>query len=84
MAIIKKILPGYLGGSWDVTKDTTVVGKWYKNTYELRNKATHRGKIPNFQEVDEAIFDAVEFRKFVVERIKANKNKYVKLNEYFL
>lgn len=83
MAIIKKILPNYLGGSWDVTKDTTIVGKWYKNTYELRNKATHRGRIPTFQEVDQAIIDAIEFRRFVIERIKSNKKKYPKLNEYF-
>lgn len=84
MSIIKNKMPSYLGGSWDVTKDATVVGRWYKNTYVLRNKATHRGRIPIFQEADEAIFDAVEFRKFIVERIKANKKKYPKLNEYFL
>jgi hypothetical protein len=84
MAIIKKELSSYLGGSWDVTKDTTVVGRWYKNTYQLRNKATHRGRIPTFQEADEAIFDATEFKVFVIERIKANKNKYPKLNEYFV
>lgn len=84
IALIKSILPSYLGGNWDVTKDTTVVGKWYKNTYKLRNKATHRGRIPSFQEVEEAIFDALEFRKFVIKRIKANKKKYPKLNEYFI
>ncbi|MBC8587750.1 hypothetical protein [Paratissierella segnis] len=84
MPIIKNMMPSFLGGSWDVTKDATVVGKWYKNTYTLRNKATHRGRIPSFQEVDEAIFGAIEFRKFIVQRIKANKKKYPKLNEYFL
>ncbi|SEW00163.1 hypothetical protein [[Clostridium] fimetarium] len=84
MAIIKKILSSYLGGSWDVTKDKTAVGKWYKNTYVLRNKATHSGRIPTFQEVDEAIYDALEFRKFIVERIKANYKKYPKLKEYII
>lgn len=83
MSMIKKMLPIYLGGSWDVTKDTTKVGKWYKNTYKLRNKAIHRGRIPTFQEVNQAISDAIEFRQFVVERINANKKKYPKLNEYF-
>ena len=83
MEIIKKILSSYLGGSWDVTKDTTSVGKWYKNTYELRNKAIHRGRMPTFQEVEAAIFYAVGFRKYVVDRIKVNKKKYSKLNEYF-
>lgn len=84
MVIIKKMLPSYLGGSWDVTKDTTEVGKWYNNTYKLRNKAAHRGRIPTFQEANEGILDAIEFRKFVVLRIKENKKKYPHLNGYFL
>lgn len=60
-----------------------MVGKWYKNTYELRNRATHRGRIPTFSEADKAIFAAIEFRKFIVDRIKANKKKYPRINEYF-
>ena len=83
MSITKKILPNYTGGSWDVTQDITIVGKWYKNTYKLRNKAIHMGRIPTFQEADQAILDAIEFRKFVIRRIKANQQKYPKLNEYF-
>ncbi len=84
IAIIKKKLPHYLGGNWDITKETTEVGKWYKNTYELRNKAIHAGRIPTFSETDEAVHDAVEFRQFILKRIKANKKKYPKLNEYFI
>lgn len=84
MAIIKKKLPGYLGGSWDVTKSDSVIGNWYENTYELRNRATHSGRIPSFSETDSALYDAIEFRKFVVDRIKANRKKYPKLNKYFV
>lgn len=84
MAIIKKKLPAYLGGSWDVTKSDSEIGKWYENTYELRNRATHRGRIPSFGEADSAIYNAIEFRKFVVDRVKANKKKYPKLDEYFV
>lgn len=84
MAIIKKKLPAYLGGCWDVTKSDSEVGKWYENTYELRNRATHRGRIPSFREADSAICDAIEFRKFVVDRVKANKKKYPQLDEFFV
>ncbi|MBP1927179.1 hypothetical protein J2Z76_003052 [Sedimentibacter acidaminivorans] len=83
MNIIKKKLASYIGGSWDITKVDTEVGKWYKNTYLLRNKVTHTGKIPSFKEVDEAIYDAIEFKKFIISRVKLNKKKYPKINEYF-
>lgn len=33
-----------------------------------------------FQEADKAIFYATEFRRFIIKRIKATKNKYPKLN----
>ena len=84
MTIIKKKLPHYLGGNWDITKETTEAGKWHKNTYELRNKATHTGRIPTFSEADQAAHDAIEFRQFILKRIKANKKEYPKLNEYFM
>lgn len=84
MAIIKKKLPTYLGGCWDVTKSDSEIGKWYENTYELRNRVIHRGRIPSFSEADSAIYDAIEFRKYVVNRIKSNKKKYQKLDEFFV
>lgn len=84
MAIIKKKMSAYLGGNWDVTKDTTEIGKWYKNTYEIRNRATHRGRIPTFKEADKAIYDAIEFRQFIVNRIKTNKKKYPAINKFFV
>lgn len=83
MNIIKKKLASYIGGSWDIAKGDTEVGKWHKNTYLLRNKVIHTGKIPSFKEADEAIYDAIEFKKFIISRVKLNKKKYPKINEYF-
>jgi len=84
MTIIKKKMSAYLGGTWDVNQDKTEIGQWYKNTYELRNKAIHRGRIPTFAEVDKAIHDAIEFKQFVVNRLKENKKKYPKVNDFFM
>lgn len=84
MTIIKKEMSGRLGGNWDVTQDKREIGKWYKNTYELRNRAIHKGRIPTFIEADEAINDAIEFRQFIVKRVKENKKKFPKINEFFL
>lgn len=82
ITIVKSKLKDRLGGSWDTTNDTGVVGKWYKTTYELRNKAIHSGKTPTFWESKIAVHNAVEFRKFILERIKTNKKKYPGLNKY--
>ncbi|WP_271853139.1 SEC-C domain-containing protein [Planococcus maritimus] len=84
MAMIKKKMSAYLGGNWDVTQNNTETGRWYKNTYELRNRAIHRGRIPTFEEVDEAIHDAIEFRQYIVRRVKENKKKYPKISEFFI
>ncbi|MDE1550068.1 hypothetical protein, partial [Jeotgalibaca caeni] len=84
MSIIKSKLPHYLGGNWNIKNETTAVGKWYKNTYLLRNRAIHVGKIPDFSESSEALHDAIEFRQFVLERVVANKRKYPTLRNYFI
>ena len=84
MSIVKSKLPHILGGNWDITKENTEVGKWYKNTYQLRNRAIHVGIIPTFSETDKAIYDAIKFREFILDRIKLNKKQYPKLNEYFM
>ncbi len=83
MTVIKRELSSRLGGSWDVNNETTYVSKWHKNTYELRNRATHSGRIPTFHEANEAVFYAVDFRRFVLSRVKANKKKYPIINKYF-
>ncbi len=83
MHIIKRHLSHKLGGNWDVNKRNTPIGEWYENTYQIRNKAIHKGYIPTFQEADEALNCALDFKKFIVERIKKNTKKFRKLNEYF-
>lgn len=83
MALIKQKLPHYLGGNWDLTSENSVVSKWNKSVYGLRNKAIHSGRIPTFSETDEALHTAMKFRQFILNRIKANKRKYPRINEYF-
>ncbi|WP_432748695.1 hypothetical protein [Pectinatus frisingensis] len=39
-----------LGGCWDTKNDKKVVGKWYKNTYKLRNRIVHGAYLPNHEE----------------------------------
>lgn len=83
MSIIKKINQ-YLGGNWDIKNDNTPSGNWYINTYKLRNKAVHAGYIPSFEEVELAISASIRFKKFILDRVKQNKNQYPNLNKYLL
>lgn len=83
MSIIKKELFKYLGGKWDITRSGTHIQEWYDDTYMIRNKILHAGYYPTFEETDLAINAAMKFRDFIFDRIRANKTKYARLNEYF-
>ena len=50
----------------------------------MRNKIVHGGYYPSFNETKDAIDKAVEFRKFIFDRIKANKTKYPILDDYIM
>jgi|GEM_PF-1615031 putative uncharacterized protein SCO4630 len=84
ISIVKRQLPRYIGGTWDLTKEGTEVNSWYTTTYKMRNKIVHGGYYPSFNETKDAIDKAVEFRKFIFDRIKANKTKYSILDDYII
>lgn len=83
MSIIKKKLHNYLGGNWDIKDYNTDISKWHEKTYTLRNQSIHIGRIPSLSETAEAIEAAINFRLFVLERIRDNQRKYPKLATYF-
>lgn len=75
MTIVKR-LPEYLGGNWNLKDTRTEVGKWYINTYDLRNYIVHLGQLPSFDETDNAIYCAIKFRYFLFDRIKDRRKKF--------
>ncbi|MDO5558144.1 MAG: hypothetical protein Q4F95_00945 [Oscillospiraceae bacterium] len=81
--VVRTGMPSYLGGDWDTESESNAAGRWYHNTYKLRNKAVHMGYIPSYTEAEDAIKCAMEFRDFIMERIIANKNEYPYLYNYF-
>ena len=83
MTIVKKKLSKYIGGIWDTTKEGTAIYNWYNKTYKMRNKVVHSGYFPTFSEADMAIGAALEFRKYLLERVRKNNKTYTKLNKYF-
>lgn len=83
MKIIKRELSSFLGGKWDITKPDTEIFNWYNNTYTLRNRVVHAGKIPSYYETESAIQSAIRFRLYVIRLIKTKKNDMPLLNSYF-
>jgi len=78
MMMIKKELPPRFGGNWNLA-GSGPVATWYAGTYRLRNRVSHGGYIPQFQESLEAIESACIFQSFLAERIKINKERYPNL-----
>lgn len=81
---IKSKLVVRLGGNWDLTSASSIVGLWYTNTYELRNRIAHGGYIPDFSEVDKALVYAKDLRKYIINLINNNKKGYQSLKKYFI
>jgi hypothetical protein len=81
--LVKSGFKDRLGGKWDVTDQSTEIGKWWRRTYQLRNDVVHRGHFPSHEEADAALDAAFKFRVYIVNLIKRKKKKLPNLNSYF-
>lgn len=81
--ILKKEIPKRLVGSWDIENKTSKVGVWHSKCYEIRNKTIHGVYVPSFNETNEAILSVEKLEIYITELIKANKENYPRLSEYF-
>lgn len=79
--LFTKRLQHLLGGPWKKDDKASPLGKWYNETYKLRNRAVHAGYLPTQDEAYFAIRSTIDFMSFVKQRIKVNKKKYPLLNE---
>jgi hypothetical protein len=64
-----------LGGNWDITA-TGVVGEYWSNLYELRNRVVHAGYLPGDREADLAQKAFFDLREFVSERLHDRSSTY--------
>lgn len=83
MTIIKKEISKRIGGTWDTSRIDSAVGKWYSQTYSLRNRVVHGGYIPNQDEAYDAIMGAIELKRYVIELIDKKRNLYPKVGSYY-
>lgn len=57
-----------LGGDWDRTGDS-IVGRWFRTAYYLRNRVAHAGHEPEEGEAEKAIHLTGEFHAFIRKQI---------------
>lgn len=83
-SLIKDQISKRIGGNFDVDDSNEIVEKWWQKTYLLRNKVVHEGRYPSFSEVDDALYQAMEFLNYIVKLIhtKENKDNYPELPKY--
>jgi len=83
ISIVKGAFMPRIGGNWNINDTKHQIGRWYKNTYLIRNKVIHEGYFPTFEEADEAVYAATELRYHIVPLVKKKSKKYPKLSSYF-
>ncbi len=80
ITMLKREFQARIGGSWDVNKISTTVGKWYRETYLLRNKVVHVGFDPEINDARGAIDAANELRIYVIGLLNKSR-KYASIKE---
>jgi hypothetical protein len=68
-----------IGGLWDWKNQSAPLGKYVKDTYELRNAIVHGGYEPNVIQTNDAIKSALDLKEYVIELIKLKNDS--SLNE---
>jgi hypothetical protein len=75
-SVLTRELAGRLGGSWDLTKTTTPVGRYWRDLYGLRNRIIHAAYLPHDGDAGLAEVAFADFDKFIDDRLRATRNKY--------
>lgn len=76
--MLTTILPQIIGGSWDLTRKDTIPGRWYNESYKLRNDLVHDGDLIKDNTVKLAINTTIEFHKYIISLIDGTDYQYIK------
>lgn len=83
IGMVKREFHSRLGGNWNPQNTASVIGRWYKDLYSLRNRVVHSGYKPDYEKASKALQLAIEFRRKVIELVYLNEKKYPELVQYF-
>ena len=74
--ILKSKFHGRLGGIWDITSTSNLVGLFYKEVFERRNRYLHIGRPITESDADAASDATTSFLEFVNTRLSEKLTKY--------
>ena len=86
LGFIKMVRTGFhprLGGKWKTDDVHSICGRWYRQTYELRNRVVHGGYFPTVLEARTAITAVQDFRIYVVSLLGQKKKAFPHLAQHF-
>lgn len=83
IGMVKKEFHPRIGGHWDPYDSSKIIGKWYLNSYKLRNKIAHAGYSPNYKETQKALASAINFRTYIGNLINEKEDQYPEINKYY-
>jgi hypothetical protein len=75
-SLVTKRLSAKLGGQWDVTREGTAVGDYWKKLYLVRNSIIHTGLQPHGGQAEEAQIVYWGLRDHLEARLWANHSSY--------
>jgi hypothetical protein len=64
------------GGSWDTTNHRTAIGRWARDTRDLRNSVVHAGLRPTDGQAEDAIRGMGALEDFVKSRLIERRKRY--------
>lgn len=73
-----------LGGAWNTTIATTVLGRWYQRVALPRHRVVHAGISPDERTAKDAISSCDEAIEFVKARLVLHRNEYPRTTLFLL
>lgn len=75
-SLVVTMLPAKLGGQWDITRERTAIGEFWRDLYLVRNSIIHRGFHPHGGHAEAAQTAYWKLRDHVEERLVARCSRY--------
>ena len=75
-SLLTRELASRLGGSWDLTRGSTPVGRYWRDLYGIRNRIIHAGYLAHDGDVARAETASAAFDEHLDKRLKAMGKRY--------
>lgn len=75
-----------IGGKFDIEDTQSIIGDWWNNTYNLRNKIVHEGYSPIYMETQVGLHSGLDVFPYVYQLLQSVeiKEKYASITRYIV